>query len=97
MLVPERGFMFRTMSGFRAPYHYLTLIVIAEFNEWRVMLLGDGVTIQGRRQFNESSAKQHALDVARQFVHERRQEDLPILQDVEWRPTATDDWLVWST
>ena len=32
--------MFRSMSGFKAHYHYLTLLVISEFNEWRVLVYG---------------------------------------------------------
>lgn len=88
--------MFRQMSGFRAPYHALTLVVVAEFNEWRVLLYGSGVTIQGTRQFSEEKAKQHAVEVARRYVHEHKQEDLPVLESIPWVPTSRDDWLVWT-
>ena len=46
--------MFRSMSGFKAQYHYLTLLVISEFNEWRVLLYSPSTTIHG----TVSSAKQ---------------------------------------
>lgn len=88
--------MFRTMSGSRAAYHHLTLLVISEFNEWHVMVQGPGVTIQGRRQFKEDCAKQHAVDIARQFIHDRKHDDLAVLTEVEWTPTAPEDWLIWS-
>ena len=45
------------MSGFKAQYHYLTLLVISKFNEWRVLLYGPSMTIHGTRQFSEGKAK----------------------------------------
>lgn len=50
--------MFRSMSGFKAQYHYLTLLAISEFNEWRVLLYGPSTTIHGTRQFSEAKAKE---------------------------------------
>ncbi len=86
--------MFRSMSGFKAQYHYLTLLVISEFSDWRVLLYGPGATIHGVHQFSEAKAKEHAMAVARAYIHDRKQEELP---DVEltWVPAASDDWLVW--
>lgn len=88
--------MFRAMCGSRAPYHYLTLLVVPEFNEWKVLLHGSAVTIQGSRQFSEAGAKEQAVTIARQYVHEHMHEQLPILTDVEWVKATHDDWLVWS-
>ena len=79
--------MFRTMSGFKGQYHYLTVRVIAEFNEWRVMLQGPNGVVLGTRQFSEAKAKEHALDVARHFIHEYKHEDLPVLPSIDWTPS----------
>ena len=49
--------MFRSMSGFKAQYHYLTLLVISEFNDWRVLLYGPSMTIHGSRQFSEAKPR----------------------------------------
>jgi hypothetical protein len=84
------------MSGFKGQYQYLTLLVIQEFNEWRVLVEGNGTTIQGTRQFSEEKAKEHAMAVARAYIHDRRQEALPEVTDITWAPTVADDWLVWS-
>jgi hypothetical protein len=87
--------MFHSLSGFKAQYHSLTLLVGSEFNEWRVLLYAPGVTIQGARQFSEAKAKEHALAVARSYVQDETHQDLPALPDVEWVPLAHDDWLIW--
>jgi hypothetical protein len=88
--------MFRCMSGYKANYHYLSLMVIAEFNEWRVVVFSPDGVVLGTRQFGEVKAKEHALIVARQFVHDYKQQDLPVLPEVQWVPTAHDDCLVYS-
>ena len=82
------------MSGLKAQYHYLTLLVISEFDEWRVLLHGPNGVIQGTRSFSESKAKDHALAVARAYIHERRQENLPEISEVAWTTIGPDDWLV---
>jgi hypothetical protein len=84
------------MSGYRATYHHLTLFVVSEFEEWRVLLLDSNTTIQGTRQFSEDKAKEHAVAIARQFVHDYKHEDLPVLDEVQWRPTTRDEWLIWK-
>ena len=90
--------MFRTMSGFRAQYHYLTLLVISEFNEWRVLLYGPEMTIHGVRQFSEAKAKEHAMAVARAYICDRKHDALPDVAEVTWVPTAAaDEHLIRST
>jgi len=84
------------MSGFKSHYHYLTLVVISEFNEWRVLLYGPAGTIQGTRQFTEAKAKEHAIAVARSYIHDQKHEDLPELAELDWAPTAPEEWLVWG-
>lgn len=88
--------MFRSMSGYKAQYQDLTLLVISEFNEWRVMLHAPAATIQGTRQFSEAKAKEHALAVAQSYIRERRHEEISTTAEVAWSPTASDDWLVWT-
>ena len=87
--------MFRSISGFKAQYHHLTLLAVSEFDEWKVLIYGSGVTIHGARQFSEAKAKEHALAVARNYIHEEKHEDLPVLDAVEWSPATREDWLVW--
>ncbi len=89
--------MLRPLSGLKGQYHYLTLVVVSEFNEWRVLVHGPGVTIQGARQFSEAKAKEHALEVARYYVHERKGDALPSLAEVEWTEAGPEDWLIWRT
>jgi hypothetical protein len=87
--------MFVSMKGVKAQYHFLTLLVVSEFNEWRVLLRGADVSILGARQFSEAKAKEHAITLARNYVHEYKKEDLPVLDSIEWVPVGHDDWLVW--
>jgi len=86
--------MFRSMSGSKAQYQYLTLLVISEFNEWKVLLYGPSTTIHGVHQFSEAKAKEHAIAVARAYIHDRKQEELPDAAELTWVPAASDDWLV---
>jgi len=88
--------MFRSMSGFKAQYHYLTLLVISEFNEWRVLIYGPATTIHGTHQFSEAKAKEHAMAVARAYIHDQKHEELPVLPEMTWVPTGPEDWLVWG-
>ncbi len=87
--------MFRALRGFKAQYHYLTLLVACDFDACLVTLLGPGVVIQGARQFNEAKAREHALSVAKSYIHEEKKEDLPVLEEVEWRPFEAGEWLNW--
>lgn len=87
--------MFRSLSGLKADYHHLTLLLVSEFDEWKVLVFGAGVTIHGTRQFGEAKAKAHALALAQQYLHEKKKADLPEVAEVEWRPTTEDDWLIW--
>src|ERR1700687_4420284 len=71
--------MFRSMAGFKTQYHYLTLMVISEFNEWRVLLHSPTTAIHGTRQFSDAKAKEHAVAIAQKYIHEYKQEELPVL------------------
>ena len=88
--------MFRSMSGFKAQYQNLTLLVISEFNEWRVLVYAPGATIHGAHQFGEAKAKEHALSIARKYLDEYRHDELPVITETQWVPTTREDWLIWS-
>ncbi|MEK7404461.1 MAG: hypothetical protein AAB225_05085 [Acidobacteriota bacterium] len=87
--------MFRTLSGFKAQYHYLTLLVAADFDEWRVIAAAPGVTVHGQRQFTEAKAKEHALALAKSYIHEQKREELPVLETLEWQPFQPGEFLNW--
>ena len=88
--------MLRSLSGFKAQYHDLTLRVVQEFNEWRVLVSSPDGAIQGQRQFSEAKAKDHAFALAKCYLEEIKHRELPEAPGVEWVPTTPDDWLVWS-
>ena len=87
--------MFRGASGYKAQYHYLTLLVSSDFDEWKVLLQGPNVTIQGGRQFSEAKAKEHARAVAASYLTEQKKESLPLLQEIEWQPLTEGEWMNW--
>ena len=89
--------MFRTAVGFKAQYHFLTLLVASDFDEWRIILQGPGLTIHGCRQFSEAKAKQHAIAVAGSYFEEQKREDLPALAEIDWTPLQDGEWLNWRT
>ena len=87
--------MYRSLSGVKAQYQNLTLVAVSEFDEWRVLVYGPGVTIHGSRQFGEAKAKDHAVTLAQSYFRELKKEEPPDASAVEWSPTAQDDWLMW--
>ena len=87
--------MFRSFNGFKFDYHGLTLLVVAEFNEWKVLVYGHGVTIHGTRQFEEAKAKEHALAIAESYALKDNPDAAPPASEPGWQPTSGDDWLVW--
>lgn len=89
--------MFRPLTGYRTQYHGLTLIVVSEFDEWRVLAVGPGVVFQGQRQFSAAKAKDHALTLAKTYLAEVRHEPANDGQEIDWEPTGPEEWLVWKT
>lgn len=87
--------MFKQAPGYKAQYHYLTLLVASDFDEWSVFLDGPDVKIRGMRQFSEAKAKDHARALAESYVREEKKEDLPVLQSLEWTPLSLGEWLNW--
>jgi hypothetical protein len=89
--------MFRTATGFKAQYHYLTLLVASDFDEWRIILHGPGVCIQGGRQFTEAKAKEHARAVAMNYVHDEKHENLLVVENLDWQPFTPGEFLNWRS
>ncbi len=87
--------MFREARGFKAQYHYLSLVLASDFDEWRIMAQGPGVMICGVRQFTEAKAKEHARTLASSFIHQEKHEDLPVLQELDWQPLTPGEFLNW--
>jgi hypothetical protein len=88
--------MFRALNGLKAPYHSLTLLVASDFDEYRVLIQGPGVMIQGARQFSEAKAKEHARAIAVDYLSNQKKEDLPVLEP-EWTPLAPGEFLNWRS
>ena len=85
--------MFRKAAGFQADYHHLHLLVAPDFDEWRIILRDDGVTIHGGRQFTETKAKETARQIAEAYLREEKHESLPPLQDIQWSAMQPGEWL----
>lgn len=85
--------MFRQLRGFKAEYHYLKLVVAADFDEWRVLVMGPGFTLQGQRQFGEARAKDHARVTAAAYIHDEKKEELAAIPDLEWTPLGPGEYM----
>lgn len=88
--------MFRALNGVKAPYHYLTLLVASDFDEYRVFIQGPGITIQGCRQSDEKKAREHARAVALDYLNREKQQNLPDIEP-EWTPFEPGEWLNWRS
>ncbi len=87
--------MFRALSGFKAQCDDVVVFVAADFDEYRVLLHAPGTIVQGRRQFTEAKAKEHALALAASYMKEKCG-DKPCPESLEWAPFASTDWLSWN-
>lgn len=87
--------MFRSFTGSKAQYHDLTLLVISEFNEWKVLAYAPGVTIHGQRQFAEDKAKEHAAAIAKSYYDDFKHAGLPQVTELLWTQTTPEDWMAW--
>jgi len=89
--------MFRALSGFRARLGDMTMVVVSEFDEWRVVAYSPEVILQGQRQFKDTKAKEHAEMLVRKFYEEVRNQPLPDASEPEWQPVGPNHWMVWKT
>ena len=88
--------MLRSLAGFKAQYEELTMLVVSEFDEWRVVAHSPAVVLQGQRQYGEAKAKEHALALVKRYIEETRQVNPEELPAPVWQPTGPQDWLVWK-
>ena len=89
--------MFRPLAGFKAQYQDLTLMVVSEFDEWRVIVYSPALILQGTRQYTPSKAKDHAALLAKTYFSEVKQETVGDGQELDWQPTGPMDWLIWKS
>ncbi len=89
--------MFRPLTGFKAQFQDLTLMVVSEFDEWRVIVYSPVVILQGSRQYTSAKAKDHAALLAKTYLSEVKQETVGDAQDLDWQPTGPMDWLIWKS
>jgi hypothetical protein len=87
--------MFRPLSGFKAQCDDVAILVAADFDEYRVLLQTPGGIVQGRRQFTEAKAKEHACAMAASYLKEKCG-DKPLPPDLDWSPLGSADWLSWN-
>lgn len=87
--------MFRAAAGFKAQYHDLTVLVASDFDEWRILLRGPNIIVQGGRQFTEEKAKEAAHVMAESYVKEHDGEGVTPLGDFDWRPLEPGEWQNW--
>jgi hypothetical protein len=74
------------------------MLVVSEFDEWRVVVHSPTVVLQGQRQFREAKAKEHAFSLVKQYLQERDHDSSPPdLPEPQWQPTGPTDWLIWAT
>ena len=88
--------MFRESPGFKAQYHYVTMIVSLDFDQWKILLQGPGVVIDGGRQSDTTTAKQEASRIAERYIREEKHEALPTLRKVEWTAIDPHSCLSWQ-
>ena len=88
--------MFRPLTGFKAHYQDLTIMVVSEFDEWRVIVHSPNLVLQGQRQYNAAKAKDHASALVKAYLNDVKHEALADGQEPDWQPTGPEDWLVWK-
>ncbi len=89
--------MFRPLSGFKAQVLGITLIVVSEFDEWRVVAFTPDTVMQGQRQFSAAKAKEHAWMLAKTYLAEIKHEAVGEVPEIDWQPTGPQEWLLWKT
>jgi len=87
--------MFRTAEAYKAEFRDLTLVVAADFDEWRIFLQGPDLIIHGGRQFTGKKAKEHAIRMAEDYVQNQLGQPSSGDNAVEWAPLGEGKWLNW--
>ena len=87
--------MFRASAGYKAQYHYLTLMVVLDFDQWKILMQGPGLVIDGGRAYDCQEAESRASEIAQQYIHEEKCEPLPHLSRLEWTPLDPHACMTW--
>jgi hypothetical protein len=88
--------MFRRSTGFQARYHNLTLMVVLDFDQWKVLIQGPGVLIEGGREFDSSAAEMQAQHIAEVYVREEKLDSRPPVPHLKWTPLDPLACLSWQ-
>jgi hypothetical protein len=86
--------MFQTAEAYQAQFKDLTLLVAVDFDEWRIIVRGSDVIVRGKRQFNGTEAREHAVRVAEDYLREVRGEATEVPSNLEWK-RIDGAWLNW--
>lgn len=86
--------MFQHAEAYRAQFNDLTLLVAADFDEWRIIVRGPDIIVRGGRQFTGAKAKEHAIRVAEEYLRDVKGEAAEIPPDLEWQ-RIDGGWLNW--
>jgi len=71
-------------------------MVVLDFDQWRILLQGPGVIIDGGRLADKGAAKEQACRIAGQYVSREEDAALPVPAAVEWTPLAPRALLFWQ-
>jgi hypothetical protein len=87
--------MFRKAEAYQAHFSDLTLLVAADFDEWRIFVRGPEVIVHGGRQFNGAKAREHAIRVAGDYLKDVKGEPAEVPPNLEWAELGDAGWLNW--
>ena len=88
--------MFRQSPGFKAQYHYMTMTIALDFDQWRIIVQGPDVIIDGGRQPEKVPAKDQARRIAERYLREEKRETLPAVREVVWSAIDPNSCLQWQ-
>ncbi len=88
--------MLRLSTGFQARYHYLRLMVVLDFDQWKILIQGPGVLIDGGREFDRGAAEMRAQQIAEAYLRDEKLEARPLESDLKWAPLDPRACLEWQ-
>jgi hypothetical protein len=74
----------------------MTIMVALDFDQWKILLQGPGVIIDGGRQADKTAAHEEARRIAERYICEEKHEALPTQPQVEWTPIDRHSCLNWQ-
>ncbi len=87
--------MFRQSAGFQARYYHLTLMVFLDFDQWKVLIQGPGVLIEGGRELDRRAAEMQAQYIAEAYIRDAKLDALPPESQLTWTPLDPHACLSW--